>query len=77
MSDAAPDNYQKYFMTKPKDYHSIRELSEEYDIPKVQLQIIAKTLKIKKDAANIYYFDKEDMEKFERFLQITEYKKKH
>ena len=58
-----------------RDYHTVRTLAEKYGIPPGKMQDIAKTLGIKKNTANIYYFDKEDIRKFKRFLRITEYLK--
>lgn len=65
------NNYDKYLSTKPKDFQTATDIAKRYNLPLRKVQEIARILNIKKDAANIYSFEKEELKRFKRFLKIT------
>ena len=65
------NNFEKFLMTKPRNFITTGHLSKKYGIGIKTIQIYARTLNIQKDAAGIYVFDKEAVKRFNRLMKIS------
>jgi len=65
-------NYEKYYLEqKPKGIFFSREVSEMLNLPFKKVQILAKLLNVRKDAAHIYVFEDSDLERMRQFLTFV------